>query len=771
MAIYVVWSGGARILTVGRWCADAAQRGLAKGAVVATRACRWAQAKLPIAGRHAQRVVHRALVHAGDQLALVWRAVVPIAHRAWAQLPTTAQTFRSGLRRGLSKGGRGAAAAGRVMASTALAVARATGRALASRVLRRSALASASTVALLWALATPALRLGADIFAGEVDEHGLAPLEEPSTVVGPNGDVLTLLPGGPNREVVPLPEIPEVVKEMVVAVEDQHFWGHSGWDGEGMVRAALANVRAGEVAQGGSTISQQLAKENFAGDDRTLVRKVDELLHAVALEERYAKPELLEYYLNQVYLGSRAYGVAAAAQEYFGVAVADLSPDQAALLVGLIRSPSSSDPRVHPEAARQRRDAVLRIAAEHGVVEPAAAERFQAVPLEVVPPPPEATDPLLAEAVRRELLAEPALGATVEERSQRLATGGLRIESSIDPHLQAAATRAVHDGLAPWPGLGGALAAVDPHQGRVRALVSANPPGMENFDLAAQGRRQPGSTFKPLAAIAALEAGLRPGQELAGDGPVEIEYAPGRHWAVDNFGGADHGAVDLEEALASSVNTALAQVAVATGTEPIVDVARRLGIDVEAAMGSAPERGPALALGALSRGVSPLEMASAYGVLATGGRRTVPTVATRVTDPHGRELLRREPEPQRVLDPAVAGTMTKMLQEAVAEGTGEAAQLPGWKPAGKTGTTQENADAWFVGVVPTLSVATWLGQPDAAQPVRGLTGGSAAASVWREFMATAIEDVEPAPFPEPPRRLDPAEEPPSLPEARRVRER
>jgi penicillin-binding protein 1A len=544
--------------------------------------------------------------------------------------------------------------------------------------------------------------------------------------------VLTLLPGGPNREVLALDEIPDVVKDMVVAVEDQRFWDHSGWDGGGMLRAAMANVRAGEVAQGGSTISQQLAKENFAGNDRTLVRKAEELLYAVALEDRYDKPQLLEHYLNQVYLGSRAYGVAAAAREYFGVSVAGLSPDQAALLVGLIRSPASLDPRVHPEAARARRDAVLRIAANQGVLEPGAAETLAAVPIELVPPSPQATDLLLSGAVGRELLAEPALGATVEERAEHLATGGLQIETSIDPGLQEAATRAVNDGLSPWPGLGGALAAVDPQRGEVVALVGVNPPGTESFDLAAQGRRQPGSALKPLAAIAALEAGLGSDQELAGDGPVELEYAGGRRWTIDNFGGADHGSVNLEEALVSSVNTAFAQVAVATGAEPIVDVARRLGIDVEAAMGPANERGPSLALGALSRGVSPLEMASTYGALAAGGRHTASTIVTRVVDGHGRELLRRVPQPRPVLDPVVAATVTGFLQQAVDEGTGGEARLPGWQPAGKTGTSQQHADAWFVGAVPTLSVATWLGHPDAAQPVRRLTGGSTAAPVWRD---------------------------------------
>lgn len=751
LAIFVVWCAGGRAAALVRWGAGRVGRGLAYAAAVVVGGAVRGGARLPAVGRHARQLLAAVLADAGDRLVALRRTLEPLARTAWRRLVAGGIVLLGAARRG------------------ARWSAGATRRVVARAVTRRRVVTAAAVVVAVWASSAPGLRLGADLLSREVQVHGFPPLEEPSVITGRDGEVLTALAGGPNREVVALAEMPDLLEDMAVAVEDQRFWDHPGWDGAGMLRAALANVRAGEVAQGGSTISQQLAKENFAGRERTLLRKVEELLDAVALEDRYDKPQLLERYLNQVYLGARAYGVAAAAREYFGVGVADLSPPQAALLVALIRSPTALDPRVHPRAARDRRNAVLRTAAEHGLLDPVAAETFAAAPLGVAPPPPEVMDPLLGEAVRRELLGEAALGSTVEERARRLATGGLQIETSIDPLLQSAAHRAVTNGLAPWPGLGGALAAVDPEDGEVVALVSVSPLGTEAFDLAEQGRRQPGSTFKPLAAVAALEAGLRLDQELVGDGPVEIEYARGRRWTIDNFRGADHGEVDLEEALVSSVNTALAQVAVATGPEPIVDVARRLGIDVDAAMGPEGERGPSLALGALSRGVSPLEMATSYGVLTAGGRHTETTLVKRVVDGGGRELLRRAPDPRAVLDPTVAATITRFLQQAVDEGTGGSARLPGWEPAGKTGTSQQNADAWFVGAVPSLSVATWLGHPDAAQPVRGLTGGSAAAPVWRAFMATALRDAEPVPFPEPPSHLQ-AGEPLVLPEARRVQE-
>jgi penicillin-binding protein 1A len=618
------------------------------------------------------------------------------------------------------------------------------------RALGRGGLAGVVLVGSLSMFSGPILRLGADVFAGEVEDEGLPVLEQSSTVFGSNDEQLTDMPGGPHRVLVDLEEIPDHLQELVVAVEDDRFWEHAGWDGEGIARAAFANFAARGVEEGGSTISQQLAKRSFTDSERTVVRKAKELLYAVALEERYSKRQLLERYLNEVYLGSGAYGVAAAAREYFGVPVTELRPEQSAVLVGLIRSPGALDPRRNPEAARARRNVVLDIAADRGVLDRAEADALGAAPLELAPSPVRVTDPLLAAAVHRELLAEPALGADADARAERLATGGLRIETSIDSRFQLAAIDAVERALEHWPDLGGALAAVDPQTGAVRAIASLTPPGTEDFDLATQGRRQPGSTFKPLAAVAALEAGLDPAQRLEGDGPAEFEHAPGQRWKVENYGERDHGSVTLGEALSASVNTAFAQIAVSVGTDPIVDVADRVGVDVEAALGGPDQRGPSIALGALARGVSPLEMASAYGFLSTGGTHTEARIVTRVVAPDGTVVLDREPEPEQAVDPAITGALRSMLQDVIDDGTGRAAQLRGWEPAGKTGTSQNNADAWFVGTVPTLSVATWLGHPDAAQPVPGLTGGTAAAPIWHDFVAAALEGVDPIPFPEAP---------------------
>lgn len=642
---------------------------------------------------------------------------------------------------------RRAAVTVRAAAGAALRWMRSGARRRIGRVAGRLAVVGVTLAPALWAFSAPALRLAADVLAEEVTQEGLPALGQASVVIGSNGEALTAMPGGPHRREVSLEEVPDFLVRTVVAVEDDRFWEHEGWDGVGIARAVFANASAGEVEQGGSTISQQLAKQNFTGSERTVVRKAKELLYAVALEQRYTKRQLLERYLNEVYLGSGAYGMAAAAEEYFGVSLAELGKAQAALLAGLVPSPAALDPRRNPDGALDRRDVVLGIAAERGVLGRDEARRLQETPLDLVPSRVRVTAPLVAAAVVRDLLAEPALGADRDQRAARIATGGLRIETSIDSRFQAAAADAVRDGLERWPGLSGALAAVDPHTGEVRAMVSVTPPGLEGFDLATQGRRQPGSTFKPLAAVAALEAGLDPRRKLEGDGPAEFEYQPGQRWTVENYAERDHGPVTLSEALRSSVNTAFAEIAVDVGTTAIVDVAERVGIDVDAAMGGPQQRGPSIALGALSRGVSPLEMASAYGFLATGGEHAEAHIVTRVVAPDGRVLVERQGDPRPSVDPAVTGAVRGMLQAVVDDGTGRAADVDGWRPAGKTGTSQNNADAWFVGTIPTLSAATWLGHPDAAQPVPGLTGGSAAAPIWQDFVSAAIAGADPVPFP------------------------
>ena len=610
--------------------------------------------------------------------------------------------------------------------------------------LRAPVVGTVAVLAVLAAWLVPGTALQMASLAVDTD---LPPLHQRSVVLADDGTVLARLHRGADRAVVPLANMPPLLRRLAVLSEDRRFWQHDGFDGQAIARAMVANVRAGEVVEGGSTITQQLAKLNFTEGSRSLARKAEELLHAVALERRRSKDDLLERYLNQVYFGSGAHGVAAAAEEYFGVAPADLAPEQSALLIGLIRAPVAFDPRRNPDEARRLRDTVLELAGDAGLVGQADVARYVAEPLRLAPPVPEARPPVVNSVVRA-FLADPAFGETREERARLLFTGGLTVRTTIDAGLQRTAEQLVagrRDAGLP----GAALAAVDPWTGAVRVLASAGPPEVASVDLALQARRQPGSAVKPFVALAALEAGLETDQRLAGNGPAAFRYGD-RWWEVDNYDERNHGRVDLRRALVESVNTAFAQLGVAVGADGVADALDRVGVDVDAALGPPERRGPSLALGGLHRGVSPLELASGYGVFATNGLHARPTLIAEVTGPDGTVIHRHRPEMRTAAAPESAAAVRAMLEDAVDEGTGRRADLDGAPVAGKTGTTQQAADAWFAGVVPGLAAAVWVGHPTGAVEMRDATGGRLAAPVWAAFVEAALGDNPPGEFPAPP---------------------
>ena len=596
----------------------------------------------------------------------------------------------------------------------------------------------ATVVAIVgWFAPGPFLDAAATITA--VERSPFRQLEQRSVVTAADGTALGVVHADQNRRVIDLETVPPIVRRLVLLAEDRRFFDHDGFDQSAIVRAAVANVRRRGVAQGASTITQQLVKQNLVGADRSPLRKIRELVLSVAVERQTSKQELLARYLNEVYFGNGAYGIAAAAETYFGTTPELLRAEQAALLATLIRSPSGLDPWRAPARAKAKRDQLLRIAGEEGALSPVVARQLTTADLGVLAAPrrPSIGRPALVRAVEAEIAARPELGRSPAERLQRFRSGGWSVETTIDPALQESARQAADKHASRIGASGAAIAAVEPGTGRIRALHSRRPPELAQLDLASAGRRQPGSAFKPLAALAALEAGLDPLQPLEGRSGVVFDLGRER-WKVHNFADADHPPPDLGTALRDSVNSAFAQIGVATGADRLADVAERLGVNTADALGPPSERGPALALGGLRHGVTPLELAGAYAAIADDGRYVAPTLIERIVDSNGREVLRRGPAPEPSVDPAINAVVRSMLQTAVSAGTGTQAALPGWAAFGKTGTSQDRADSWFVGAVPHLATAVWVGDPKGRTPMPAATGGTVAAPAWRDVMVTAL---------------------------------
>jgi len=560
-------------------------------------------------------------------------------------------------------------------------------------------------------------------------------------------------------------DIPEVVKDAVIAIEDRRFWDHQGVDPEGLIRAALVNFEHGEVVQGGSTITQQYVKNTYTTGERDVARKLREALIATRLERHLTKDQILFRYLNTTYFGDGAYGIGAAAQAYFAKPVSELTLSEAALLAGSIASPGRYGPRVNAETAESRRLVVLRAMRDQELIgrRQFLGARRQHIwyaplgpspgPATVVQAPPRGgatAYPYFVDYVRRIL----------EERygHRQLYRGGLRIETTLDPGLQAQAEASVTETLdgtsAP---LEMSLVSVEPSTGHVRALVGGRDFDVSQVNLALGGSSgmQPGSSFKTFVLAAALEHGIDP--EATFDAPASMEF-PGCDptCTVNNYDFEDHGSMTLRSATHQSVNTVYAQLIDQLGPQAVAEMAHRLGVS---AIDPARPYGISLALGAYE--VSPLDMAAGYATLANRGVRRQVTPILRVLDRHGNVLEdHTAPEGEQVIAPEVADTVSDILQGVIEGGTGVAADI-GRPAAGKTGTTQEYRAAWFAGYTPQLSTAVWMGYRDIPRPLVGIngvgsvTGGSFPAETWGRYMRAALADqpvldfVDPRPLPEP----------------------
>ena len=520
--------------------------------------------------------------------------------------------------------------------------------------------------------------------------------------------------GGAGRPFVRLDQISPWLTKAVVAIEDRRFWDHSGVDPTGILRAAWANLRAGGTVEGGSTITQQLAKNLYLTHERSWSRKLEELVLAIWLEARLSKEQILTLYLNRVYLGAGAYGVEAASQRYFGKTAAEMGLAEAAVIAGLLKAPSRYSPASDLDLARERAATVLAVMAGQGLID----EREE-----------------VAARARPAKLAEPVqIGGwfvdwVLEGLTRDLGkpTRDLVVRTTLDPRLQLAAEAAVRKLLPAKAGLEAAAVVLD-DDGAVRALVGGRSYGESPYNRAVNARRQPGSAFKPFVFLTALEQGWTPAAAIE-DAPVQI-----KGWRPANIDGRYHGTVSLTQALAMSMNAAAVRLGEAVRPAKVAATARRLGI------ASPLPAVASLALGTAEVGV--LELTGAYLPLANGGMRRPAWSVESVTDARGTVLYRHRPTEARVVAPDVAAQMGGMLRAVVSEGTGRAASLPDRRVAGKTGTTQDNRDAWFVGFDGRLVTGVWVGYDD-DRPMRNVTGGGLPSKIWREVM-----QATPAPEPQ-----------------------
>ncbi len=546
------------------------------------------------------------------------------------------------------------------------------------------------------------------------------------------------------RIFVPLAQIPQSLRDAIIATEDHRFYSHWGIDPIGIARAIVQNYRRGRIVEGGSTITQQLTKVLFLTPDKSLERKLKEAVLAFELERRYPKDRILEMYLNQVYFGHGAYGVEAAARTYFGKSVSDLNVREAALIAGLPRAPTTYSPFEHPEAATFRREIVLRRMVEYGALKEAEAKRVAR------------SDLGLISVERRRTTGQYFLDYTQQILEARYGAdmvfkGGLNIYTTLNPWMQLAAEKALRDGLKALEtrsGKGparehpeGAIVTIEPQTGHVKAMVGGYDFFRSEFNRAVQAKRQPGSAFKPFVYVAALEAGFTAATRVE-DSPVI--YPVGRNgnaWKPENYDRVFRGPTTLQQAVEDSVNVVTVKVQEQVGITSTIQVARRFGITSPLTLDLT------LALG--SSDLSLLELTSAYSAFANQGIWVPSTTIRYVTDPQGRLLEEHLPEGREAASPETAYVVTHMLKGVVERGTGQGAKALGRPVAAKTGTTNDYSNAWFVGYTPRLTTGVWVGYDRPRSLGRDETGSRVAVPIWTSYMQKVLTGTPKEDFPIP----------------------
>jgi penicillin-binding protein 1A len=612
----------------------------------------------------------------------------------------------------------------------------------------RAAIVAGAVVVVLVAVLIGSAATGRAVLLDSCNLDTLKPvaLGQNSFVYTDNGTLLGVVPSSVNRQPLRLDQISPYLREATVAIEDRRFWQHGALDYQGIARAFYSDVTAGKIVQGGSTITQELVRNLYIGDaDRTLSRKVKEACLAIKLAQVWPKKRILNSYLNEVFYGRAAHGAQAGAETFFSTRASDLTLPQAALLAGLPQAPTVYDPLRHPSMAIQRRDEVLRAMYEGSLISRAQFEDAVSSPLGIKPGSLYARQqhPNFFGWAEQQLVAQ--LGA------RRVAAGGLRARTTLDPRMQTAALSSVRSVLRHKSDPAAALVAIDPRTGAVRAMVGYVPDGRKmTFNLATQSTRTAGSSFKPFVLATAILHGISLYSSFSGPPSLIIpEHScdgPQGPWDVHNYADENGGYMNLLNATANSVNTIFAQLVAKVGPWNVVPVAHRMGI-------TTPLQ-PVCSITLGTQPVNPLEMTDAYATLAAHGVHHDPQAFELVRAPNGNELGNLKSPGAQAIPRSVADQVTYALEGVVQHGTGTAAYF-GRPAAGKTGTAENFQDAWFCGYVPQLATCVWVGYPKGEIPlldvegVGGVAGGTLPAEIWHDFMSTATHGMPALGFPMP----------------------
>ncbi len=612
-------------------------------------------------------------------------------------------------------------------------------------------------IGVLGVLALTAFSYGVVVAVGQ-QLRGLDPFAQATrqqvdgyVYAGDGHTILAVLRGSQSRVLVHSEQISPWVKQAIVATEDKRFYEHRGVDIRGMARALWADIRNKSAVQGGSTITQQFVKNELTGNAPSITRKLKEAALAWRLEQAWKKDRILTAYLNTIYFGNGAYGIERAARTYFGHNALKLTLPQAALLAGIPEDPSLYDPVAHPQTAKGRRALVLRLMLQqHDITSgqyAAAARAPMPKPQNVHLSGVMGQSPYFGEYVKSQLIDQ--LGA------KRVFGGGYRVDTTIDLRLQKLARDAVDKWLPSTSGPQAGLVAINPSTGAVLAMYGGRSFHASQFNLAVQGERQPGSSFKPFVLATALKEGISPLSTFVSK-PVSI-FLGNKYWYVHNYEGEYLGPIDIVKATSASDNSVFAQLTKVVGPSNVARTAHELGI-------TSPLDG-VFSIGLGSQAVNPLEMARAYGTFANGGYNVSgkvfdnqPRAITTIKDVNGNVIYDNQPARKRVMSGVDAALLTQLLEGVITGGTGTAAALPNRQVAGKTGTTENYGDAWFVGYTPQLVAAVWVGYPKGLRPMlsefhgRPVAGGTFPAEIWKSFMQPALSllGAQPESFPVPP---------------------